>query len=89
MGSVGFADHFDRIEDLHFGDSHGTLSGELVTSFQCSSAAPCKKIELYNNSFTIAGNGSVPDVYRCTNVETSKGLECTDGCGPEDDLCPS
>ena len=79
----------ERVEDLYFVDARGTLSGELVTSFQCSAAAPCEGMHLNNNSFTIASNGSVPDIYRCTNIESSTGLQCTDGCGPEDDLCPS
>jgi len=78
-----------KIEDLNFGNSRGTIRGQLLASFQCSAAAPCEGINLYDNDFAVTSDGSTPKTIRCTNVESPEGFECTDGCGPDDNLCPS
>lgn len=78
-----------RIEDLHFGDSTGTLKTVNATSFQCSANAPCPGIDLYNNTFTVFGEeGQEADGHLCSEV-LDPNFECTSGCGPENAWCPS
>lgn len=83
------ADSRPRIEDLHFGNSTGTLTTVNATSFQCSMAAPCTGIELYNDNFTVFGEGlTKSDGHLCSGV-LDPNFACSSGCGPDNEWCPS
>ncbi|KAI0021183.1 pectin lyase fold/virulence factor [Xylariomycetidae sp. FL0641] len=76
-----------KVEDMHWGDTVGTLKGNTVASLDCSAAAPCTNIDISNNNLTVAGSGDPATAFLCDNVEDPEGFACTAEC--TDDTCPS
>lgn len=74
-----------QISDLHWGDTHGTVNGNRVAALQCSAAAPCHNINIFNNNLTALDSGKPSEEYLCEQVDDVSGFECT---GPCDGKCP-
>lgn len=74
-----------QIEDMHWGNIQGTVQGKTVATLQCSAAAPCPGIELFNNTLESLGTNQTAYEYLCDNVVDTEGFECT---GPCDGDCP-
>lgn len=66
-----------KIEGMHWGNTKGTSSGDKVVSLQCSGAAPCTNITIFDNDLTVEKNGTVPKSYLCSNVVDPVGFNCT------------
>lgn len=79
------------ISDLHWGNTTGTLTGGEVATLQCSSAQEgggCEGVVLEGNELTHAGDGTEVKGYKCANVVSKEGFECTGDCGEEGRACP-
>ncbi|PVH93906.1 glycoside hydrolase family 28 protein [Periconia macrospinosa] len=66
-----------QIDGMHWGNTTGTVKQNKVVSLQCSGAAPCTNINIFNNDWKILKNGSIPTTYLCSNVKDPKGFKCT------------
>lgn len=66
-----------KIDGMFWGNSTGTVKQNKVVSLQCSGAAPCTNVNIFNNDWKIESNGSIPTSYLCSNVEDPKGFNCT------------
>lgn len=74
-----------KITDMHWGQARGTVRGDQVATLDCSGAAPCERIELFDNELTVSGDGRDAKVYFCDNVVDDTGFDCTEPCN---DRCP-
>lgn len=66
-----------KIDGMRWGNTRGTCQGEKVVSLQCSGAAPCTNIDIFDNDLTIQKNGSAPTSFLCSNVADPQGFVCT------------
>ncbi|KAJ4358430.1 uncharacterized protein N0V89_003013 [Didymosphaeria variabile] len=66
-----------HIENMHWGNTTGTTKNNLVLSLQCSGAAPCTNIDIFDNDLKVQSNGTKPEEFLCSNVEDPKGFNCT------------
>ncbi|KAJ4293230.1 hypothetical protein N0V90_008512 [Kalmusia sp. IMI 367209] len=66
-----------HVDGMHWGNTTGTTRNNLVLSLQCSGAAPCTNIDIFDNDLTVQSNGTKPTSFLCSNVEDPKGFNCT------------
>ncbi|OAG06774.1 exo-polygalacturonase [Paraphaeosphaeria sporulosa] len=66
-----------HIDNMHWGNTTGTTKNNLVLSLQCSGAAPCTNINIFDNDLTVHKNGTTPTEFLCSNVDDPKGFKCT------------
>ncbi|KAF7190679.1 Alpha-L-rhamnosidase rgxB [Pseudocercospora fuligena] len=74
-----------QISDIHWGNAQGSLKGDRVATLQCSAAAPCYNIELFNNYLWALDQDIQATSYLCEAVENTIGFNCTGAC---DGQCP-
>ncbi|KAF2720934.1 glycoside hydrolase family 28 protein [Polychaeton citri CBS 116435] len=74
-----------QVRDMYWGDSSGTITGENIATLQCSAAAPCTDVTLFNNQLLAADSNEPVSRYLCDNVVKPQGFNCT---GPCDGNCP-
>lgn len=66
-----------QLSDITFQSTTGTLTSDVVASFQCSAEKPCENISILDNWLTVSSNGSLAESYLCYEVEDPIGWECT------------
>jgi galacturan 1,4-alpha-galacturonidase len=66
-----------ELYDITFASTTGTLTSNVVASFQCSAEKPCENISILDEQLTVSSNGSLADSYLCYEVDTPIGWECT------------
>ncbi|KAF2112713.1 exo-polygalacturonase [Lophiotrema nucula] len=66
-----------KIDNMHWGNTRGTTDRNYVASLQCSGAAPCTGINIFDNDLTVETNGTKTLGYLCSNVEAPQGFNCT------------
>ncbi|KAK4497820.1 hypothetical protein PRZ48_010474 [Zasmidium cellare] len=69
-----------QITDMNWGNARGTLKGDRVATLQCSGAAPCTDINLYDNDLQALDQNIPATSYLCDNVDDPQGFECTGPC---------
>ncbi|KAG9533125.1 pectin lyase-like protein, partial [Aureobasidium melanogenum] len=70
-----------NIRDVFLSNFTGTVRGDVVSTMQCSAAAPCRNIQLSNVVLENSSNNTTPRQYQCDSVKQTVGFNCT---GPPD-----
>ncbi|KAH0283700.1 pectin lyase-like protein, partial [Aureobasidium sp. EXF-3399] len=70
-----------NIRDVYLRNFTGTVRGGIVTTMQCSAAAPCRDIHMSNIVLENSSNHTTPGQYQCASVNDTVGFLCT---GPPD-----
>ncbi|KAG9882900.1 pectin lyase-like protein, partial [Aureobasidium melanogenum] len=70
-----------NIRDVFLSNFTGTVRGDIVSTMQCSAAAPCRNIQLSNVVLENSSNNTTPRQYQCDSVKQMVGFNCT---GPPD-----
>jgi galacturan 1,4-alpha-galacturonidase len=70
-----------NIRDVYLSNFTGTVRGGIVTTLQCSAAAPCRDVHMSNIVLENSSNHTTPTQYQCDSVKETVGFLCT---GPPD-----
>jgi hypothetical protein len=70
-----------NIRDVYLSNFTGTVRGGIVSTMQCSAAAPCRNIHMSNIVLENSSNHTTPRQYQCDSVKETVGFLCT---GPPD-----
>ena len=66
-----------KIENLNWGKTRGTTDRNYVASLQCSGAAPCTGVNIFDNDLIVEKNNTKTTDYLCSNVASQTGFNCT------------
>ncbi|KAI4808905.1 pectin lyase-like protein [Aureobasidium sp. EXF-8845] len=70
-----------NIRNVYLSNFTGTVRGGIVSTMQCSAAAPCRNIHMSNIVLENSSNHTTPRQYQCDSVKETVGFVCT---GPPD-----
>ncbi|KAI4739867.1 pectin lyase-like protein [Aureobasidium sp. EXF-12298] len=70
-----------NIRDVYLSNFTGTVRGGIVTTLQCSAAAPCRDVHMSDIVLENSSNHTTPTQYQCDSVKETVGFLCT---GPPD-----